>query len=213
MNPSATNVVASALRAYALVGALLLPAAMAQPAPATLHVLVVAEDGRPLAGAQVAVAGHGGVTDAEGRARIAGIEPGEHAVEVRRLGFEAARVSRKFAPGAAATLRVVLGEQPLALGEVEVEAERTDDWATRGGFYARRARGAGAFFTGDELRAKAVRTLSEALVGVRGVYVAPNGSQRTIVSNRGGAAGDACPLVVFVDGVATGITDIDDVPL
>lgn len=192
---------------------LLLALGAAQAQPATLAVKVVAEDGRGLADVQVAVAGVGTVTDADGRGRIEAVPPGRHTVEVRLLGFEPEEVTRAFAPGEAATLWVELTERPVELGAVDVEAQRLDDWTTMGGFYARRARGAGAFFTGEELRSRATTTLSAALAGVRGVTVAPIGYRRTLVSNRGGTAAGSCPLVVFLDGVATGITDIDDVAL
>lgn len=199
----------------------------AQTAEEPAHLIVeveALEDGALLADVQIAVgrAGIGGVTDALGRAVIRDIPPGVHFVTLRVLGFAAEAFAVDFTPGAVMKAEVKLASRPepaseaeigeVALGEVEVTAERDSRWLARGGFYERRARGLGTFLSRADLDARQPVVLSDALRTVPGVRILPDGLATSVTSSRGTHRPGACVMAVFVDGVFAAQPDLDAIP-
>ncbi len=121
-------------------------ASAADPAGATGVVtgsVSSAEDGKPLGGALVKVAGTGlsGVTDADGRFRIEGVPAGTRYLEATHPAFESAIASVEVAAGSDATSAVMLA--PLPEASTIVVQERLVRAGERG-VMAERARSAGA---------------------------------------------------------------------
>ena len=119
-----------------LVGSLLLLAALAAGASAqtTPHALTVrvtdADEGTPLPGATVVVAGLtpavGASADIDGLARLAGVPAGPQTLVVSFVGYETARVAVTVPrDGPAETVEVALDEDEESLGDVVVGATRT----------------------------------------------------------------------------------------
>lgn len=119
-SPAAAAAAAVALLAAAVAR----PLAAQQPAPGRLAGAVAdSASGRPLADAQVTVAGTrlGALTDAAGRYVITNVPPGTYTVEARRLGFApAARRGVVVAGGAAAAADFRLRASVLNLEAVVV---------------------------------------------------------------------------------------------
>lgn len=75
---------------------------------------------QPIAGAAVAVAERGALTDEEGRYTITGVPTGTHTVRATRIGFAEATRSVTVAANRIATVDIALAPQALALEELVV---------------------------------------------------------------------------------------------
>ncbi|MFL5385346.1 MAG: TonB-dependent receptor domain-containing protein [Longimicrobiaceae bacterium] len=76
--------------------------------------------GEAVAGARVTTVGRSAVTADDGRFTLGGLAPGRHPLEVRRLGYETARVDVEVAAGAAARLQLTLRPATVPLAAVVV---------------------------------------------------------------------------------------------
>lgn len=203
---------ASAARSLALLPMLALLAALpaqAQRQGITLSVRVTLQGSeQPLAGAQVQVGSlPARLTDAAGAARIPGITPGTHMVQVSLIGHERQQALVTFTePGSTVEMDVALRVQPI-----EVEGLRVTSWGRNSklqnnGFYRRQQMGAGTFLTREEIEKRSVTALTEVFRNVRGFKLTPNsnGPGYVVETSRGRitlASGlQGCSPDVYLDG-------------
>ncbi len=183
-------------------------AVRAQQVEATSSVVVrvVEPDYAPLRGATVYVDGRGILTDSTGAARFAAVPAGKHQLRVVATGY--ALVSRELRVEAdgPTTVEVRLEVRPVLLGALEVTGSGREAYLVANGFYDRERMGGATFISGERLR-KVQRNsnqLVDALRGVSGVAVLPNGSGTGwwLVSTRGEiSVRNRCFPQVFVDGL------------
>ncbi len=174
-------------------------ASVAQEADLAL-VVRAGDTGSPLAGAEVDIMGVQGAVDAFGQAQLSGVPIGDVPMSVTYPGYvrlDTTVVVREGDPNLTVlTLRSVLGDT-RDLGDVVVEAESVNDAVLRRrGFFERRDRLTGVFYTRAELDDRGVRQVSDIFGATPGVRIARTGVQETLVSDRRGG----CPMTVYVDG-------------
>lgn len=176
--------------------------------PARLVVVVTDDAGVPLVGAAVRLLGgtRGAATDADGRAELA-LPTAETVVVVSAVGHAEATFTVAPAPGDVLEGAVVLERTVRALAPVETVAARARADLADSGFYDRQARERGTFVTRDDLDARNLLTLREALHGTPGLRIIGWDGQAVAVSGRAVSGADGalrnakpCPLTLFVDG-------------
>ncbi|MEM0964343.1 MAG: carboxypeptidase-like regulatory domain-containing protein, partial [Bacteroidota bacterium] len=107
--------------------------------PAVVIGSVVDAEGAPLPGANVYLSSttRGDASGRDGRFEIAGIAPGAYRLVGSMLGYETTHEDLRLTPGDTATVDLVLAAAPVALGSVEVEAERDGRWQRRFAWFRR----------------------------------------------------------------------------
>ncbi|HEX5724138.1 MAG TPA: carboxypeptidase regulatory-like domain-containing protein [Longimicrobiaceae bacterium] len=201
---------------------LLAPAAVhaQRQARATLEVVVMDQGTRqPVAGATVRVSGVSRpvTTDAEGRARVAGVEAGARLVGVTRVGYAPARSMVEFPAGETVEAEVLLPAQAVELQTLRVTSWGRRTALVRNGFYDRQRTGMGTYFVREQIEAMRPMHLTDVIRRVRGFQVIPKprGGGYTVVSRRSvNVSGTSmfCYPLVFVDGVRLGSDALDFVP-
>lgn len=174
---------------------------------------VIGSDKQPLPYARVEVVGTrlAAIADTEGTFRINAPPLGAQSVEVRLLGYEAILVPVRIEPGKVARLEVTLTALPIPLRRVTVNADTLVLPEMRR-FAERRARGAGRFFTRQDIDRMEARVFTDILRRVPGMQIEPSeGSFGQTYSaqtsrNQGTNGARSCPVMFLVNGVplATG---------
>ncbi|PAP76992.1 TonB-dependent receptor plug domain-containing protein [Rubrivirga marina] len=168
---------------------------------ADLALVIRAHDtGSPLAGAEVDILGVQGAVDAFGQAQLSGVPVGDVPISVTYPGYVRLDTTVVVQEGDAnltvLSLRSALGDA-RDLGDVVVEAETVNDAVLRRrGFFDRRDRLTGVFYTREELDDRGVRQVSDIFGSTPGVRIQRSGVQERLVSDRRGG----CPMTVYVDG-------------
>lgn len=183
-------------------------AAAQQPPTGVVTGTVTGEDAATLAGVEVTVVGLplGTVTGPDGRFRIARILPGAAVLEVRMMGYRSAAFPIDVAAGVTLELALALEVSPVPLDPLEVRAQQRLSPEMRG-FYERRERGAGHFFTREEIGRMQSRLVTDVLRRAPGVRVEPTSGTRGIghvvrMRRATGIAGSRpCPVLYYVNGV------------
>lgn len=193
---------ASMLAAVAVAALQLAPspaAAQRRAARSLLLVHVTDEQGRPMPGAYVSVAGvpHGETTDRGGDARIAAVPQGNRLVEVRRQGYAFRRVGTDFVGGDTVRREVAMTPAPIELDGIVATSWGRSMRLVNNGFYDRQRRGLGAFMTRQRLDQLRPFHTADAFRYMRGFMVRSDGANDVVVGTRGG--GDCLPSV-FIDG-------------
>ena len=154
-------------------------------------------DGRPVDGASVVVWGSGveGVTDAQGRFLLTGLPSGTHNVEVRRIGFQPARVAVDLGRKRPATVAVALENAVPVLEEVQVVGAR-DEAKDQTGFLRRSRSGFGSFITSEEIERRRALQTSDLLRMTPGLQIVPSGPMGATILMRG-----QCRPSIWVDGM------------
>ena len=162
-----------------------------------------AATGAPVEAASVELAGTsaGARTDAAGRFRIRGLEPGEYRVLVRRAGYAAREVAAEARNGITTRLEISIHPLPVALAPLRVAAEA--------------APAAGGSLARAEIEASGARTAAEVVERLPGVIVRGSGPTGARTASIRGSAADE--VLVLVDGVAlndpvSGEADLSAVP-
>jgi len=206
-SPATGGLVALLYLAFGLASGTAAPAAEAQQQTTTLVGTVAGADGRPLRSAQLVVTGTRLQTLSQqaGGFRIDGVPLGRQTLEVSFVGYRTVQIPLELAAGAALRVEVRLELNPVDIHEVEVQAMRAMAPELRG-FYERRSRGSGHFFTHEDIGRMQARAFTDVLRRVPGVNVRPGsgryGSNNTIQMGRAtGISGSrACPVLYYMNG-------------
>ena len=189
--------------------------AVAQAPLATLVGMVRDSSGNPVPGVELWLSGsdlHTHTAD-NGGFRLPGAAPGAARVTVRRMGFAPTTFDIQLHAGQSDSLVISLSMVPTAIAGMNVEEERT----TRSkrllpGFWERRSRGFGHFFTRDEIEARNPHEFTDIVRTTAGVsIVSVNGRQSIRFSRTGGMRTD-CPPQYWVDGMSVQNATPDEFP-
>jgi hypothetical protein len=179
----------------------------AQQSAGALSGIVRATDGTALAGAQIVVPGvrDGVLSAADGRYQVSGVRPGDLVVEVRLLGYHTASRTLTFAADQPTEWDVTLDLEPIAVDPVEATGARARTPQLEG-FYARRDRGTGTYFTRGEIEKMNVREMTDILRRVPGARVVaiqgPFGATNVLQLVRSQETSiRPCPISYYINGV------------
>jgi len=183
--------------------------AVAQDRPGRMVGRVVDHDnGRPLAGAQVALRDSelSALTDGQGYFEISSIPPGLHAIDVELLGYETRSAPIRVLPAQTLEAEIRMSTKPIELPplEVSIRSPRLED----AGFYQRRDEFGrqGRFITRDIIERRNPQVLTDLLYnqpGLRVDYMGA-GSRRVFVNRNQG-----CQPMLYIDGARGDNRDFD----
>jgi len=191
--------------AAALLAALLAAPAAAQAAGAGLVLTVRGSDGFPLPNARILLDGAAAQarTERDGRFQLSELPAGSHVLNVTALGYQQARVAVDLTAGEVSRLAVTLQVAPVALERLEVEATEDLPPPLRD-FYRRRSRGAGTFFTRQQIEVMQPRVLTDVLRRVPGLQInnvsGPFGTSNTAQAGRSSGP-RTCTVQFYVNGI------------
>jgi hypothetical protein len=173
----------------------------------------------PIAGAAISIPRvHAtALSDSLGRFALAGIEPGEHLVIVRRIGFAPASSVIRFAAGDSVDADFLLMPAVQQLSNVDVRGKRVS--AKLAEFEERRALGIGHFLTEEEITRRGSTKVSDVVRVLPGLLVVRlNGNGDVYIASSRGAqslrrAGGSrpCPAEIVLDGIPLSGTDVDNI--
>lgn len=187
---------------------LLWPVQLTAQEVGTLTGTVTAPHEIPLVHARIIVVGTTLVTLTRegGHFQVAGVPSGSQTLEVSLLGFRTLRLPVEIEPGEILHLQVMLELEPVLLQALELTAPPALPPELRG-FQERRARGAGHFFTREEIGRMQPRLFTDVLRRVPGVRIehvtGPFGTSDVVQAGRtAGVSGSRpCPVLYYVNGV------------
>ena len=196
----------------------------AQAGACRLSVRAEGPDSTAIVGAEFTGSGMTARTDSTGTAEIGGLAPGSHAFLLRRMGLLPYRgVAAADCSGRPVTMRLRLTPRPATLTGVTVRAnDRPRFSGPMAGFWERRARGNGTFFTAVEIDQRNVQRLRDLILSVPGWGRSQQSSRFSEALARGtavrmGAAtreqvrpsGQGCFPVVVIDGMASTMAELN----
>lgn len=170
------------------------------------------ESGRGVEGVEILVAGIAGSvrTNADGRFRVSGVEPGMTTITARRLGFSPATKTAPLIAGDR-SVELVLIPLPYRLAAVQVKKpakfNRPDPRIEA--FNRRRATGGGgSFVTRADIERIQARLMSDVLQLAPGFRTQrqTRGSGMRVVNSRGGPA---CRMRFYLDGLGVELINND----
>lgn len=167
-------------------------------------------DGRPVPGVMVSVRAVQlfQVTDSSGTFAIAGLPAGAHTLRITYGDRVSEDHPVTLRTGRTLDLYILLDVDAVVLTPIVVEARRAEASLNLVGFYARKRRGFGRFFTRDDIEHRRPRSMSVLLsgTGIRLACVRGNCVATQLV------AGRRCTVPVYLDGVWAPQYQIDWVP-
>jgi hypothetical protein len=210
--------------------------------PGRIEGVVTQDQGGALQNVDVTVAGQPGargLTNAQGRFTISGVEPGSHQVRFAHLGYVERTATLVVHPARVTQVDASLSTDVIELQPIQVVVR--SDYLERNGFYRReRSRtGGGRFFDSQDIEEIGATELSDVLRRVPGLRISRSGfstvaqSRRSIswgldtnfdpngqgifrqgVTRRSAGTGrPPCVLAVYLDGVPTFDSDLDWIPV
>lgn len=210
----------SGARAFGIAGlAILLPCSVQLPAQEAWTLTGTVTTGTmPVPGARVSTVESEltAISDANGRFSLRGVAPAPKSLAVSKLGYRPVTVAVAVGVDGNADVRVELVEEAVQLEPVRVAASPTLP-PELAGFEERRARGAGSFFTREEIARMQPVLFTDVLRRVPGIQVqpvaGPYGGGYTVGTGRDGVVPGArlCAMLFYLNGVPFPITR--DVPI
>jgi hypothetical protein len=183
------------------------PASLAaQVPPARLSGRVTTPDGRPAAGVQliVLVLEIRTSTAADGTYEIREIPPGPQSVEFRLIGHRTAHLDLDFQSGTLLQRDVQLEVQPIPLDSLEARAASPVISPQMQGFYERRERGGGYFYTREEVGKMQARQFTDVMRRVPGATLqpvnGPFGTSYVLQLARTTGLTRICPILYYMNG-------------
>lgn len=171
-------------------------------------VVLDARSGQPVPSVLVRLGdrGPGAETDADGRFAFPGLDPGRYVVHVQALGYAERADELEVRAGRIAHAEVRLTPDPLEVESLEVSVEERWLALDVSGYYERRDAGLGLFVDRAEIQRRASREITDALLGMQGVYLVDIGDVvRGVVFRDGRRVGepvrDWCGPDLWVDGI------------
>jgi hypothetical protein len=181
------------------------------PGGAELRGVVRGPDGKPMARAQVALAGTGrtAITTESGIFALDGLPSGTFGLDVRAIGFAPVRVAVDLLRRRPATVTVTLRERATALSSVVVLGKRSRSSRFLEEFAERKRRSAGGTFLGPaELERRNALYLTDVLRTTPGMRVTPSRGFGYLIRGRGN-----CTPAIFLDGMPlfNGADELDQI--
>lgn len=159
----------------------------------------------PIAGAWVAIVTEdrlsvvGTTASPEGRFSLALPSAGSYWVYASSLGYRPAVDGPfEFEEDGWLELEIRLEPDPVMLDSIRASVERTTDYLRDVGFYERRERGFGDHFTAEEIRRRAIESVTEAFRHLANIYVRGEGFTPVVEMLENG---ERCVPHVFLDGM------------
>ena len=210
--PSGRGLIAGALVLFAA-GVPLGDSAAQPPAPPgglipTAIIAGVVEDSlaMPVAGAQVTVRGLRGygVSDDDGTFRLASVPPGPQVVVVRRIGFRPESLAVAVTAGTIHDIRIRIRPTAQWVAPVIIDARSAKYTGFLKGFYERRDRGNGVFFTAADIEQRNPRYVTDLLRTIPGTRIIPRGAESVVTFRDRN-----CLPLVWIDGNAATAAYLD----
>ena len=153
--------------------------------------------GAGISGAQVSIAGMvgRGASGIDGAFRLIGVTAGDQLLVVRRIGFHPDSQRVTVARGANIEVDVRLAPAPGVMPVVVVDGPRTLPSGRLRGFYERRQRGIGHYFTAADIDRRNPGLVSDLLRSLPSVQVARRAGS-SLVTFRG----SRCVPLIWIDG-------------
>ena len=187
--------------------------------------VVSAQNGQPIAGAQVIVGAGAPIrANAQGQWSIGELPLGTRNLEIRAVGFYPERRGVKVTT-AGESLHVALGSMRAVLDTVRIRAARLQD-RRQSGFEDRRRNGSGLYLTAQDIAKKNVHSTAELFLGLRGLRISYASdtmladnfalvdadslktTQKRILMR--GISGALCAPAMFLNGLYIDRMDADD---
>lgn len=186
----------------------------AQSAGTLRGVVIDSATRAPVAGAEVSVLAPRQIaqTDDHGRFTLAKLPAGEVELSIRRLGYEPQRETIIATGGSNDSILVVLVARPAVLSEVAVSASGRRQREGIDGFYARRARGIGAFVTREDLESRHARVPTDAL-NLPGIALVPTRFGTAVRFTTGASMRRNCAPTLWIDGQRAPNMELDEIPV
>lgn len=186
-----------------------------QPLPAMLVGQVRDSGGKPIGGVEVWIRGSDlyAITNDIGGFRLPGAPVGATKVSVRRMGYEPATFDVLLRSGRIDSLVLALTAVATSLPGVLVEDERmTRSKRILAGFWDRRSRGFGHYYTRDDIEKRDPRDFTDIVRMTAGVQIVTVQGRKVVRFSRSpGIRGD-CPPQYFVDGMRVDNASPDEFP-
>ena len=216
MQSQSVRLAQAAVAGAMLLSPLLLRAQAVRSAASSAHLVGMVKDssGSPLNAVEVWVRGtdlYAHTNDAGGF-RLPELMPGPVKLLVRRLGFEQANVDLELRPGRTDSLVISLTAVATNLPGVVVEEESRVK-RILAGFYDRRSKGFGHFFTRAEIEDKHPQDFTDIVRTTPGVSIQTISGRRQVRFSRSAMSprGD-CPPQYWVDGMRIENASADEFP-
>jgi hypothetical protein len=167
------------------------PSAQGTGMPGRLAGRVVGwEDGTPLGGVEITLPtlGSVAVSDQEGRFVFPAVTPGSHLVRAALLGRGVVEDTLALNPGESLHIEFRLRVQPIPVDGLVVEVERRDLGLELVGFFDRRDREQGIFFTREQIEGRNPVSVVDLFQGIPGARVIVRDGIRRAVSLVGSRA-------------------------
>ncbi len=151
------------------------------------------------------------VSDADGSYRLSGLPTGHHAIQIRRIGYQAANLSLGLEAADTMEVDVILLPVPFELPTLTAEAARVRS-ARLAAFEHRRRMGFGRFIAEDDLKAREGSSLAD-ILRMRGVNVAVHPDKFLAVPMARGENIEGktsyCTMHMLVDGVEVPVDNVN----
>lgn len=151
-------------------------------------------------------------TDARGQFTLVKLPAGEIELSVRRVGYEPLSETIVATGGPRDSVLIVLVAQAEVLSGVAVSAAAQRQREAVEGFYARRARGIGAFVTREDLEARHARVPTDAL-SLPGIALVRTRYGTSVRFTTTTSMRRNCSPTLWIDGQRAPGMELDDIPV